>query len=222
MRSLVFLTALLGVLNPLAAWATTTLHFNDAYATGLPDNLANDVGVVSNGMRWGVIISTTDAAFAGGGTNYDEYAAGSNTAGFLSVGGVLTDDYFIPGTLTQNAAFLAGGDGGATAGDGSILDDLTLTYTNGISLNDKFGLVWFGSAGNTSTAGSKYGFFEDASFVLPGDGLDPIYGAAFQGTDPIRSASNTFASLAPVPEPSRLLLLGFGAFGLMLRRRRQA
>lgn len=215
-----FFTVLLVTAVSLSAHATVTLHFNDAYTTGLPNNLANAAGSVSNGMRWGIVVSTTDGSFAGGGTSYDAYTIGSATAGFLSHNGAVTDDYYIPGTFTADGSFLAAGDGGVTAGNGSIVDDLVVSLTSGVSVNDLFTLIWFGSAGNGSAAGDKYGIFSSPSFVMTADGTDPIYGAAFEGNDPIRSASNTFQSSSPIPEPSRVLFLALGGMGLLMRRRR--
>lgn len=216
----IFATLLVAAVS-LPAAATVTLHFNDAYTTGLPNNLANDVGTVSNGMRWGIVVSTTDASFAGGGTSYDAYTAGSATAGFLSHNGAITDDYYIPGTLTADGSFLAFGDGGTTAGGGSVVDDLSVSLTNGVSVNDLFSLIWFGSAGNGSAVGDKYGLFTSPSFVMGSDGTDPVYGAPFEGNDPVRTASNTFQSPTLAPEPSRVLFLALGGIGLLMRRRRE-
>lgn len=210
------------------SFADTTIQFYEPYSNGIVDNLANASGVAANGMRWGVIVSTTNATFAGSGplaaNNYDAYAAGSNAAGFLSVGGVVTDDYYIPGALTVDGSLLfPGGDNGDTPGNGSILNDIAVAYTNGISNGDRFALVWFASAGNASTAGSKYGFIEDASFVLPSDtGASVGYTTPFVGADALHTATNTFQSVGATPEPSRALLVGIGALGLVVRRRRRA
>ena len=221
MKILGSFATLLAAFISLPAAATVTLHFNDAYTTGLPNNLANATGTVSNGMRWGIVVSTTDASFAGGGTSYDAFGAGSATAGFLSHNGVVTDDYYLPGTLTTDGSFLALGDGGTTAGAGSIVDDLAVSLTNGVSVNDLFALIWFGSAGNGSAAGDKYGLFTSPSFIMGADGTDPVYGTPFAGNDPVRTASNTFQNPSLVPEPSRVLFLALGSMGLLMRRRRE-
>ena len=202
--------------------ATVTIQFSEPFAGGIPSNLANAAGTITDGMRWGIVVDTLGNGFANSGTSYDAYASGVTTAGFLGAGGSAGDDYYIPGTLTVNGltSGLQEGDFTTVPGHGSILDDLTsIPLTNGVSAGDKFALVWFSS--NTSTAGSKYGFFTDNSFLMPSDGNTTSYGSPFVGNDSTRSATNTFASLAPVPEPSRVILLGVGAFGLISRRRRK-
>lgn len=209
-----------------ASQATVTLHLYSS--AGLPNNLANGSVAITNGMQWGVIVDSAGDGFAGGGTSYTAYTPGSGTAGKLQFNGVDTDDYYIPGTFTVNAGVLINADGGTTPGSGSIVDDvivdfgLTTTGTNTISATDKFALVWFGSAGNTATAGSKYGFFADNSFVIGSDGGDPEFGAIFAGNDTTRAASNTFQSVGASPEPSRVLLVVVGALGMVVRRRRRA
>lgn len=216
--------ALLGLVLAFASvqhsHAATTIQFYEPYFGGIVDNLANAAGVATNGMRWGVIIDTTGNGFALSGSSYDEYLAGVATNGFFSASGVLTDDYFVSGAFTVDASSLypAGDFGGTTPGDGSIVDDISVSYTNGVSTSDKFALVWFSN--NTSAVGSKYGFFADPSFVLPSDtGSTLSYGTPFQGTDPIRAASNTFQA-SVVPEPSRAFLMLSALAGLLFRRRR--
>ena len=86
------------------ASATVTFQFSLPFSGGIASNLANASGVVTNGMRWGIIIDTAGNGFANAAANYDAYAPGVGTAGFLSVGGTVTDDYFIPGTLTQDGS----------------------------------------------------------------------------------------------------------------------
>ncbi len=201
------------------AHATVTIQFSEPFAGGIPSNFANSAGVITNGMQWGIVVDTTGNGFANSGTSYDAYAAGVTTAGFLGANGSLSDDYYIPGTVTKNGAGLFEGDFTTQAGNGSIVDDLTsIALANGISAGDKFSLVWFSTS--TSGAGDRYGYFNDASFLVPADGATTSYGAPFVGNDSPRSATNTFAAISGAPEPSRMLLVGFGALGLMMRRRR--
>jgi hypothetical protein len=216
---------LAGILFTSSAEATVTLQFNGSFNTGILSNLANAAGTVSNGMRWGIVVSTSDATFAGSGANYDAYNAGVTTEGFLSFGGLATDDYFIPGTLTADSSGLMEGDFSTPGANGSIVNDMAgvaltgdlagLGLGAGITTGDRFALIWFSD--NTSLDGSNYGFLTDPSFTIPSNGALQDYGAAFAGADPTRLASNTFGT---VPEPSRMMLLGFGLVGLFFRRRR--
>lgn len=216
MKASKFLSLLVAIcaLSGGSANAATTIQFYEPYFGGIADNLANSAGVATNGMRWGIIVDTTGNGFS---STYSAYASGTATAGFFNSNGTATDDYYIPGALTVNGSVFPASDNGTTPGDGSILDDLAVNYLNGVSSNDKFALIWFND--NTSANNSQYGFFTDASFVLPADtGATAGFTGPFAGTDPIRSASNTFQA---VPEPSRLIVLGFGVVGLIVRRRRK-
>ena len=212
------------VLSANSVVAGITIQFSEPYVGGIPSNLANSSGAVTNGMRWGIVVDTNGNGFSGLGTSYDAYVAGSNTAGFLNDGGAVTDDYFIPGTLTLDASSLGLLEGDSTLpGNGSIVDDLTIASAlpfNGISTGDSFALIWFGSAGNGSAAGDRYGFLGDPSFTIPVDGQAVSASTPFVGTDPVRTASNTFQNPSLVPEPSRVMFLALGGLGLLMRRRR--
>ena len=205
------------------ASATVTIQLAAPFSGGIPSNLANSAGVITDGMRWGIVVDTTGNGFANSGTSYDAYASGVTTSGYLGAGGTTTDDYYIAGTLTQNGTTsgLLEGDFTTVPGHGSILDDLNnVPLPTAGSAGKSFALVWFST--NSSNAGDRYGFFTDASFIMPTDGQTVAFGTPFVGNDPTRSATSTFASLVVVPEPSRMLLAGFGALGLMMRRRRSA
>ena len=172
------------------ASATVTFQFSLPFSGGIASNLANASGVVTNGMRWGIIIDTAGNGFANAAANYDAYAPGVGTAGFLSVGGTVTDDYFIPGTLTQDGSGFLEGDFTTPGGSGAILDDLgNISLTNGVAAGQHFALVWFSN--NTSANGSRYGFLTDASFVVPGEGATVDFSSLFVGVDPVRAASKT-------------------------------
>jgi hypothetical protein len=228
MKTTTLLAATMLAFSTLTASATVTLSFNGNLGSGLISNLANSSGVATNGMNWGIVVSTTDAAFAGGGPSvYDSFAS-ANTAGFLSFGGSATDDYYVPGGVTLDTSVLLEGDFTTPGGVGGIANDINnLALANGITAGDKFALVWFGSPGSTTTVGSSYGFFSHAAFVIPSDGQTTATDGglgditlAYVGADPIRSANLTLAGAGPVPEPSRMMLLGFGLVGLFFRRRR--
>lgn len=225
--------AIISLLLGLAstAGASVTLGFNDAGSGGIATKLANGSGVITDGMNWGIIIDTGNDGFAGGGTSYNAYAAGVTTSGFLTYNGVVTNDYFLAGGVTVDGTGQGYTDSfGREPTHGTILDDIgggaPFNYTNGMAANESFALVWFGTKTGgiyTSNAGDTYGFLTDASFKLPIDGSSGAeFGAPWNvASIPTSTASNTFASLAPVPEPSRVLLLGLGGLGLVARRRRR-
>jgi hypothetical protein len=209
---LILLSAL--VLAAVSAQATTTLQFSVA-PTGAT-NFANSSGVATNGMAWGVIIDTTSGTFATG--SYDAF--NTAVAGFLTVGGVATDDYYVPsGLVTQalGAPFFTGSE----SGNGGITSINTVpdvgTVTN-LTAGDKFGIVWFQSS--TANAGDSYGFQTFADFTMPGAGAVQSYASDFQSAspDPIKSASFTIPTTVPEPGMASLSLLGFA--GLFFRRRR--
>lgn len=203
------------------ARAAVTLVFSQPFVGKIASNFANFGGVATNGMRWGVIVDTSNNGFSNSGLSYDAYAAGVTTNGFFGNAGAATDDYFIAGGLTADSSLTSEVDTGIAGAAGTIFNtsSIPLTASGGVvNTGQKFALVWFST--NTSDAGDHYGFFTDVSFVLPSDGSTTPFDGLFAGADPIRSASNTFAAVAGVPEPSRMLLVGFGALGLMFRRRR--
>ena len=207
--------------------ASVNIQFYEPYFGGIASSLANAAGLATNNMRWGVIVDTTGNGFANSGTSYDAFAGGPASNGFFGANGVTTDDYYIAGALTQDGSTLyPNGDfdgvNFTTPGSGSIIDDLIVpdfSTISGMGASDKFALVWFST--NSSAVGDKYGFFTDVSFILPTDGSPPTsFGAPFAGTDPVRTASNTFQNPSLVPEPSRVMFLALGGLGLLMRRRR--
>ena len=170
------------------ASATVSFQFSVPYQSGIASNFANAAGVVTNGMQWGIVVDTAGNGFANATANYDPYPAGVATPGFLSVGGTLTDDYYIPGTLTLDASSVVEGDFTTSGGQGAIADDLqNVPLANGVASGKAFALVWFSN--NTSINGSRYGMLTDPSFVVPGDGSSGDFSGIFVGVDPVRSAS---------------------------------
>lgn len=213
-----------------AAHATVTIQFsqtNVGRATGFSDS-AGVAGV--NGMRWGIVVSTLDSILQGAGpTPTQMYDAGFslNTAGFLSINNVLTDDYYVPAfaadtvtpLLTSNLTATGTDPGGA----GGITTALNVPFggTTNISTGDPFGVIWFQSG---SAIGNAYGLLQNqiiaSEFDIPADGATNSVASAFftqVNPDPIKPANLV---LSGVPEPSRFLLLGLGGIGLLLRRRR--
>ena len=199
--------------------ATVTIQFAYPYFGNIPSNLANFSGTVTDGMRFGIVVDTTGNGFSS--TQYDAYAGGGTTAGFLSASGASTDDYYIPGltTVDGTSSPFFESDFTTIPGHGSILDDMPpITLgANGVSTGDKFALIWL--ATNSTGAGDHYGLLTDASFVLPSEPFTGPFDTPFAGNDPVRSASFTFQSTL-APEPSRVLLVGVGLVCSLFRRRR--
>lgn len=177
-------------------------------------NFANGSGTVTNGMSWGLVIDTQSNGFSAG--SYENFSV--NASGFLVVGGVATDDYYVTtGLATQSigAPFFAGVEAGSGAITSTTGGPDVGTVTN-LTAGDAFGLIWFSNVGDTTASiGDQYGFFTTGTFTWGGAGSITSYSGAFSGADPLRSASFTV-----VPEPSRALLLLGGVFGLIMRRRR--
>lgn len=197
------------------AAATTTLQFS---ISGIgATNFANASSVATNGMRWGVIISSTNATFAGSSVGYDPF--NQAVSGFLTVGGIATDDYYFANgavtTSTLGAPFFSG----VEAGSGAITTANNVPTTGdgitNVAAGDPFALIWMPSS--TANLGDKYGLMANASFVLPASGIT-AFTNPFIGADPLRPATFTFTS---VPEPSKLILFGFGLCCLTLRRNRK-
>lgn len=206
------------------ASATTTLVFGLA-GTNRATGFANSAGVATNGMRWGLVIDTAgdgfDNSFAN--TTYDSFV--NSSSGFISAtNGItsltsVTDDYFwtpasLPVTSSQTAT------GADTGGDGGIVSAAAAPNGSdgiipGVTTNDLFAIIWFDGS---PTQGSKYGLFSDATFQIPASGTTVNRNAPFLGSgDALKTANLSFTA---VPEPSRMMLLGFGLVGLFFRRRR--
>ncbi len=202
------------VLASGVSFGATTLQFSAAPIGAT--NFANQSGTVTDGMRWGIIISSTNSTFNAG--SYDPFDA--TQSGFLSVGGVTTDDYYFSTGLftgTLGSPFFTGVEAGSGAISSANNVPSTGDTVSNVNGGDSFGIIWFASS--TANEGDFYGFLTDAAFVLPASGINS-FTAPFAGADPIRSASFQFQA---IPEPSRALLLGLaGMIGLMRRRRRKA
>lgn len=201
--------------SSMSSYAEVTLQISQI-GVGRATGFANKNGVATDGMRWGVIVSTANATFNGG--NYDVFDF--NTSGFLTIGGIASDDYYVAhstSALTQTLS-ATGGDPGGTGGITTITG-VPFGGATGISTSDLFSLVWFDS---TPAENSYYGMFTDPGLTIPADTAVQSYASLFAGgtADPIKSANLQFPGAAVVPEPSRLMLLGLGFFGLFFRRRR--
>lgn len=75
--------------------------------------------------------------------------------------------------------------------------------------------VWFpGLVGSTLSTVDVYGAVSNVDWVLPADG------ATLTFTNLTGSPQQANFTIQPIPEPSSIALLGLGAFGLLMRRRR--
>ncbi|TLD71750.1 PEP-CTERM sorting domain-containing protein [Phragmitibacter flavus] len=229
MKFFVFFAVLVcaqGLFNVPKLNAAATLQMSLPFVNGVASNFANSAGVATNGMLYGVLVSTNGSTFQPGA--YDEMSPATLlNGGFMTIGGIVTDIYFHPGGnpaqpgsgLTYDGTGLLEGDLVTTGSLGTI-ENVSLVPinpdqpTSPISALDKFALIWFST--NTASAGDYYGLFSHASFVMPALG-DVDFSSAFLGTDVIRSANQQFQA---IPEPSRMLLIGMGIGGFLLRRRR--
>lgn len=176
-------------------------------ARGLKDHLGTDQIA---GMRviW-VVDSDNSNSFGGSVTNSVPGPAN------VGVGQLFGGDLIVGSASTQSAFGQFTLPGGGTTIDNS-------TYSG-----RQFGAFWFDNtpAATTSAAdGAYYGFVTDPSWIVP------VSNGSFGFANPINvGAGNPFlqvqnvgnASLIiGVPEPSRIMLLGLGAVGLIFRRRR--
>lgn len=80
-----------------------------------------------------------------------------------------------------------------------------------VNAGDNLGLIWFDTAGATA-ANSKYGF-QDLAYLVPSEGSNITSGIT-------STPGLANLTITAVPEPSRMILLGFGLVGVFFRRRR--
>ncbi|WP_265594539.1 hypothetical protein [Haloferula sp. BvORR071] len=183
-----------------------TIAFNAPFSGGMSSNLANSLGVVSNGMKWGIMVDTNANGFL---SVYDFVPlvqgasislttnGGEATGDRLILALDLTSDSSQGGQALEGDFLTPGGNGGVSG--------ISFALSNGLAAGQSFFLVWFDGTFERS------GFLGSPQFVIPADGQTVTYAQVFEGLDPIRPAS--------FPEPSSALLGLLGAFGLWRRRR---
>ncbi len=178
-----------------------TVTFSGSYAS----NMKNAAGSANEpiGNRYIIVVDTGAAGFGA--------ATTASIADQTSLtGGTLLGDTIVQSSLVASI--------GRAAADAAI--DLS-PYAG-----KSFGVLWFDNfAGTTLTSGTKYGFVTDASWIVPSvDGIYNFTTSPAGATDILLKnapgAATLTVGVAAAPEPSRALLLGFGALGLMIRRRR--
>ncbi|MEQ1747850.1 MAG: PEP-CTERM sorting domain-containing protein [Prosthecobacter sp.] len=220
----------------LPAFAAQTLQFSTAagrstrHATATSGDYGplagNDVG----GLNWGIVVDTSAtqlglADFSGAGQNAsNSYFAFSSLVTVSQtlrngIGGLTDDLYFASANFSSDSSGF-GVTGNGAGGFGTLTNIALPNYSSaGIAAGQKFALIWFNDNTAETNGVDKYGFFYDSSFVLPADagGSTPM-GGIFAGLESSDKLANiTFGA---IPEPSRMMLLGFGLVGLFYRRRR--
>jgi hypothetical protein len=214
-RLLLSSVAISGVVS--SASATVTLQMSLTGTGNIASNFANAAGAVTDGMNWGIVVDTGSTAGVFSQGSYTPFDI--STAGFLSTASGVTDDYYVPASATTTDSSTFSEVGGTPGGHGTITQINNAPYggSTGISVNQKFGLIWF-STNTALTVGNKYGFFTDSTLTIPSDGgVAADRSAAFAGVDPTRFAD---LSIVAVPEPSMLGLMCVGVLGLGFRRLR--
>ncbi|WP_035609647.1 hypothetical protein [Haloferula sp. BvORR071] len=191
-----------------AVHASVTITFNAAFVGGMSSNLANTAGVVSNGMKYGIIVDTTGNGLRGSydpltltqGTSVQLTNLGTATGDFLILANDLTSDSSQGGLVVEGDFVTPGGNGGVSG--------LSFALSGGVASGQSFWLVWFDSVTN------KGGSLASTQYIIPPDGHLVDYADVFVGVDPVRPAT-----AIAFPEPSSFMLGLLGAFGLLRRRR---
>lgn len=163
----------------------------------------------TNGMAWGVVISSTGAAFSGSTTS--DLAAALEGFTIPALGNpttpvqIGTTGYYFSRAVTDTSS------SGPPTFTNGYMNTVNFNLGGAVGSGDPLGLLWFSEG--TTTSGSHFGF-QDLSYNTPSDGANVTSGFTASGT-----LGNL--TIGAAPEPSRALLLGFGALGFMMRRRRK-
>jgi len=167
----------------------------------------NSTTASQNGLIWGVLVSSADNGFSLPTlqTALENFVIPATASPSIPTEIGTSGYYFARGQSNTSSS----GPPGFTNG---FMNTVQFDLTGPVGTNDGLALLWFDTAGTTSS-GSKFGF-QDLAFDVPLNGANITSGI----TSTPGLATNIIAGA--IPEPSRMMLLGFGLVGLFYRRRR--
>lgn len=205
--------ALLAIAAAGSAHAAT-VNIQISQGANQATNFASRDGNTSNGLVWGLIISTGNTTFADIPANFQ---LSTSLDGTLIPG---SDDYLIMSTVLTAQGTTTDA---ANPGKINIMNGITMNVpaTNAIVTGNQFAIVWFDTSitsatQNTAGGGQWYGLLTNAAWTIPAAGATQNISAAFSTSpDPVKLADDVRIA----PEPSAMLLGLLGAVGLLRRRR---
>lgn len=200
------------MLAALGCAHAATVNIQISQGSNQATNFANKDGTISNGLVWGLMISTTNSTFS---QLPKDFQLGTSLNGGLIAG---TDDYFI-----SSAVLTAQGTTTDAANPGkiNIMNGININVAeNAITTGQQFAIVWFDSSVTSATqavaGGTWYGLMTNATWTIPAAGATQNISTFFQTSpDPVKAADD----FQVAPEPSAMLLGLLGALGLLRRRR---
>lgn len=182
------------IITTFIALSLATAFASASVTLQIRSQLANNAGVATSGMTWGVLVDAT-------GDGFGVTSTGSiNTFDFSSNGSINGDSYFTGSAATAFSPPFGGA--------GVALNTDPITLSGDVGAGDSFALFW--------TDGTYYGFATETLAVLPSDGSTTAFNTVFSN-DPYTAAGTI------VPEPSTYAMLaGALALGYVMVRRRKA
>jgi hypothetical protein len=161
------------------------------------------------GTRYYMLVDTGSTGFAGATTN--SIAADSST----SLASTLAGDTIVYRGLTSSTGRINN-----QQAAGNTLSSVDLESYTG----KQFAFMWFDSdPGATLADGTKYGFVTNSTWLVPATSGTWSFTTSVPGANQFSQASAPGSAtlvVGAIPEPSRMIFLGFGAIGLIVRRRR--
>lgn len=182
-------------------------------ATSITDVVVNlvDAGNATSNSPLYLYLGPASGTTAFTGTNINEYYAAAPAAGYTS-GGYLTFALATPFAVSANTQYVyavSSNAYGATGNTGTYMG-LGLVESNGNgTASQQLGTFQFDSTGNTPTASTAYTSYTGTTAAIGSAGTD---NAAFEA----------LGTTSSIPEPATLGLLGMGALGLLLLKKRTA